>query len=478
MADLRWNSVNADFNDVNGAMGNSIRGISQAGTVFGDLRKSILDEEQRAVDNAFREKQFDEQVSQFAATHGLNENELREQIRHNQESERLTGEGQKVQMRGQDLSHKAAMAGVGVQRDSLALARSEQYLNALFRKDYAEITSSLYGQRDSLDQQITQGKTELEAAQAAGTITPEQLKERQAQLDRLATQRKELSDTAIQASIQREMGMRGWGGDKAIVTPSDNLAATEQARAVKGVEQSLKTQQDYEQSQVKAMDMISQGNYTAEQSNKLVAALRSAQAAYPNVPPEVLASTLLTTTGTPYNAWLDWSGNNAFAVDDSVVTQFTKDPTNPDNPIAQAISGAAKTSLSNPNNNTGDIPNNNTGDIPQQRQTDDNVNLTTLTPQALDYREQQILQSLPTVESVTKETPEVQARFDRLYRASYGNMPRSEVSASELKTLEERALQDARNTIQQMRIKATSQFSDERSRRQRMKTLYSRGYDW
>ena len=272
--------------------------------------------------------------------------------------------------------------------------------------------------------------------------------------------------------------MRGWGGDKAIVTPSDNLAATEQARAVKGVEQSLKTQQDYEQSQVKAMDMISQGNYTAEQSNKLVAALRSAQAAYPNVPPEVLASTLLTTTGTPYNAWLDWSGNNAFDVDDSVVTQFTKDPTNPDNLIAQAISGAARTSLSNPNNNTGNIPNNNTGDIPQQRQTDDNVNLTTLTPQALDYREQQILQSLPTVESVTKETPEVQARFDQLYRASYGNMPRSEVSASELKTLEERALQDARNTIQQMRIKATSQFSDERSRRQRMKTLYSRGYDW
>ena len=474
MADLRWDSVNANFNDVNGAMDNSIRVISQAGTVFGDLRKSILDEEQRAVDNAFREKQFDEQVSQFAATHGLNENELREQIRHNQESERLTGEGQKVQMRGQDLSHKAAMAGVGVQRDSLALAKSEQDRNALFRKDYAEITSSLYGQRDSLDQQITQGKTELEAAQAAGTITPEQLKERQAQLDRLATQRKELSDTAIQASIQREMGMRGWGGDKAIVTPSDNLAATEQARAVKGVEQSLKTQQAYEQSQVKAMDMIFQGKYTAEQSNKLVAALRSAQAAYPNVPPEVLASTLLTTTGTPYNAWLDWSGNNAFDVDDSVVTQFTKDPTNPDNLIAQAISGAARTSLSNPNN---------TGDIPQQRQTeqrqtDDNVNLTTLTPQALDYREQQILQSLPTVESVTKETPEVQARFDQLYRASYGNMPRSEVSASELKTLEERALQDARNTIQQMRTKATSQFSDERSRRQRMKTLYSRGYDW
>ena len=104
MADLSWNSVNANFNDVNSAMGNSIIGISQAGTIFGELRKSILDEEQRAVDNAFREKQFNEQVSQFAATHGLDENKLKEQIRHNQESERLTGVGHDVQRRGQDIS--------------------------------------------------------------------------------------------------------------------------------------------------------------------------------------------------------------------------------------------------------------------------------------------------------------------------------------------------------------------------------------
>jgi len=60
-------------------------------------------------------------------------------------------------------------------------------------------------------------------------------------------------------------------------------------------------------------------------------------------------------------------------------------------------------------------------------------------------------------------------------------MPRSEVPASELKTLEERALQDARNTIQQMRTKATSQFKDERSRRQRMEAFSSMdngGYYW
>lgn len=469
MADLRWNSVNANFNDVNGAMGNSIRGISQAGTVFGDLRKSILDEEQRAVDNAFREKQFDEQVSQFAATHGLNENKLREQIRHNQESERLTGDGQKVQMRGQDLSHKAAMAGVGVQRDRLALARSEQDQNALFRKDYAEITSSLYGQRDSLDQQITQGKTELEAAQAAGTITPEQLKERQAQLDRLATQRKELSDTAIQASIQREMGMRGWGGDRAIVTPSDNLAATEQARAVKGTEQSLKTQQAFSDSYSKGSTLITKAIEDADyrqtfgQAYELGVELTKGT----GVKPEEVANLLLQ-NGLREN----WLGSGQSPT--SELEEFISNPSNTTNPIYQQLmlrAGKASSGLGSSD----------TSEIPSQQKQGDDVDITSLTPQALDYREQQVLQSLPTVESVTKETPEVQTRFDQLYRASYGNMPRSEVPASELKTLEERALQDARNTIQQMRTKATSQFKDERSRRQRMEAFSSMGnggYYW
>lgn len=42
MADLRWNSINANFNDANSAMGNSLAGISQAGTVFGDVKKNYL----------------------------------------------------------------------------------------------------------------------------------------------------------------------------------------------------------------------------------------------------------------------------------------------------------------------------------------------------------------------------------------------------------------------------------------------------
>lgn len=71
MADLRWNSINANFNDVNSAMGNSLTGISQAGTIFGDVRKTILAQEQNAIDNAYREQALNEQMRQFGLSHKL-----------------------------------------------------------------------------------------------------------------------------------------------------------------------------------------------------------------------------------------------------------------------------------------------------------------------------------------------------------------------------------------------------------------------
>ena len=71
MSDLRWNSINANFNDANSAMGNSLTGISHAGTIFGDVRKTILAQEQNAIDNAYREQALNEQIRQFGLSHEL-----------------------------------------------------------------------------------------------------------------------------------------------------------------------------------------------------------------------------------------------------------------------------------------------------------------------------------------------------------------------------------------------------------------------
>ena len=220
-------------------------------------------------------------------------------------------------------------------------------------------------------------------------------------------------------------------------------------------------------------------NLGQEDSAALQRAMSMVQQQYPTLKPEIAMSILSSyypTTGEIFSGTPFTPGRDKFDVPIGTTDYLVKfDPTDKNNPLALRLAQAAgkgENLLSGGSDTT---------KIPTQQKQGDDVDITSLTPQALDYREQQILQSLPTVESVTKETPEVQARFDQLYRASYGNMPRSEVPASELKTLEERALQDARNTIQQMRTKATSQFKDERSRRQRMEPFSSMGdggYSW
>lgn len=65
---MKWNEINANFNDVNSGVSNSISGYSNVGDIFGKLRQSILDEEQRAWDRAYKEKEFAEKQYQFDAS--------------------------------------------------------------------------------------------------------------------------------------------------------------------------------------------------------------------------------------------------------------------------------------------------------------------------------------------------------------------------------------------------------------------------
>lgn len=80
---LQWNDVRVNFNDTNSAMSNAQSGISKVGTVFGELRKAILDEEQKAIENAYKQKVFDENVRQFGLQHALNRDKFaEEQLQH------------------------------------------------------------------------------------------------------------------------------------------------------------------------------------------------------------------------------------------------------------------------------------------------------------------------------------------------------------------------------------------------------------
>ena len=161
MADLRWNPVSVNFNDANQAMGNAMKGISQAGTVFGELRKSILDEEQRAIENAYKQQVFDENVRQFAEKmglerdqfafnkdkwadelglrrdeFGLNQRKFEEDVRHNRATEATAAQN-------------ARFANLGAQ---IQLKKWEQQLAQ--EADIKQIASSLTAGKNASEQQI------------------------------------------------------------------------------------------------------------------------------------------------------------------------------------------------------------------------------------------------------------------------------------------------------------------------------------
>ena len=143
---LNWNSVQANFNDANSAMNNSANNISQAGTIFGQIRKSILEEEQKAIDNEYKERTLAESARQFNLTDDLGRDKLLEENRSNRTNEGLK-ERELVE------TSKYRQAELGLRGASLAEERKRNRLldeerkikidDARDRKEI-DINSSLY----------------------------------------------------------------------------------------------------------------------------------------------------------------------------------------------------------------------------------------------------------------------------------------------------------------------------------------------
>ena len=118
---LDWNSVQANFNDANSAMNNSANNISQAGTIFGQIRKSILEEEQKAIDNEYKERTLAENARQFNLTDRLGRDKLLEENRSN-----ITNEGLKERELVE--TSKYRQAELGLRSATLAEERNRNRL--------------------------------------------------------------------------------------------------------------------------------------------------------------------------------------------------------------------------------------------------------------------------------------------------------------------------------------------------------------
>lgn len=124
-------TISADTNAGTGAMAGASQSFSHAGTVFGELRKSILDEEQRAIENAFKEKQMAEQIRQFNEQLGWDKDKFgqdlvfrREQLgetsRHNRASEALQGESNAISRQAHALQQARFDREVNLYNKSIA----------------------------------------------------------------------------------------------------------------------------------------------------------------------------------------------------------------------------------------------------------------------------------------------------------------------------------------------------------------------
>lgn len=310
---LQWNDVRVNFNDPNSAMSNAQSSISKVGTVFGELKKTILDEEQKAIENAYRQKVFDENVRQFGLQYALNQDKLAEQIRSNKANEANTIRGQdlnyKSTIRGQDLNYKSSMASVGAQNARLNFERSKwNALQSEKEKDkqtLASIANNLYNSKTNLDKEI---KNTQDLLSKESDSTKKSMLE--SKLNILNQERTSMSATGLDNQFRILAGMNGINVEK---TPFTNEALLEQSGLAAKKKSDKEAREKEEQTTIDATKIIKDLNLTSGQQDLAFKVLSRAKELYPDVPSNIVANVLARTP--TYNAWLDWSGKNAFDYD-------------------------------------------------------------------------------------------------------------------------------------------------------------------
>ncbi len=452
----RWDDVRADFRDSNQMFGIAQQGISNAGTVFGQLRASILAEEQKSVDNAFREKQLSENIRQFGLTNALEKGKFGEAQRRNRVLEEDADLDRTQRFDIASMQNKTAMAGVSAQNRDISLKEKMYNDQQNLLSIQAKVHQDILGEAQALEKE----KADLTAGINSGTLTGDSLttsKARLAQIDGII--RTDYTASALDKRIANEIAIRGGGIVPA--TSMSNEATAEQARTAAATTRNAEAAESFDQSQVKANEIQSKLNLGTEDSAALQRAMSMVQQQYPTLKPETAMSILSSyypTTGEIT------SSRQKFDVpigETDYLVNFN--PTDRNNPLAVRLAQAAgkgKNLLSG----SGD-----TTKIPDSTPKEQPISSGNLTDEALAYQREKILASQPNEPSAEQ----IQTRFNQLVRSSWGDMPTDKIPPNALKTLEERALQDARTAIQKERTQATSHIDDEIRTRQRNEAMYN-----
>ena len=452
----RWNDVRADFRDSNQAFGIAQQGISNAGTVFGQLRASILAEEQKSVDNAFREKQLGENIRQFGLTNALEKDKFGETQRRNLVLEEDADLDRTQQFDIANMQNRTAMAGVAAQNRGTSL-REKMYNDEQNRLAIqTKVHQDILGEAQALEKE----KADLTAGINSGTLTGNSLttsKARLAQIDGII--RTDYTASALDKRIANEIAIRGGGIVPA--TSMSNEATAEQAITTAAITKNTEAAKSFDQSQIKANEIQSKLNLGTEDSAALQRAMSMVQQQYPTLKPET-AMSILSSYYPPTGEIT--SSRQKFDVPIGETDYLVKfNPTDGNNPLAVRLAQAAGKG-ENLLSGSGD-----TTKIPDSTPKEQPISLGNLTDEALAYQREKILASQPNEPS----SEQIQTRFNQLVRSSWGDMSTDKIPPNALKTLEERALQDARTAIQKERTQATSRIDDEIRTRQRNEAMYN-----
>lgn len=263
---INWNQIKADFGDANSAMKNSQASLSQAGTVFGDLRKAVLDEEQRAIENAYRESQLQldknklaEDVRQFGITNQLNLDKLAEEQRANKALEQ----------------HRAA------QLIDTAWKRNNDKL-------YADAEKDFFNKSHELDTTVLSTKKAFDDFKKLNPsdTSSEAYKTLEAAFNKAQSERASLPTTANEAKlyIMRDARNRGYTGTGAVNSIFDAYAQHEIDKATKAATTAVTKEKDRKTAITKKSEAIGKEAWdSAADAGNAQTAFTSAAMAYPDL---------------------------------------------------------------------------------------------------------------------------------------------------------------------------------------------------
>lgn len=263
---INWNQIKADFGDANSAMRNSQASLSQAGTVFSDLRKAVLDEEQRAVENAFKLANFNldkdklaQDAEQFRLTNQLNIDKLAEEKRANEALEKY---------------RNAQLANTVWQRNN--------------NKLYAEAERDFFNKSHELDTTVLSTKKAFDDFKKANPndSTSEAYKTLEAAFNKAQAERASLPTTANEAKlyIMRDARNRGYIGTGAINSALDDYGQYELDKATKAATTAVTKAKDRKTAITKKSEAIGKEAWdSAADAGNAQAAFTSAAMAYPDL---------------------------------------------------------------------------------------------------------------------------------------------------------------------------------------------------